>query len=375
MGTRMKVVVWDSIGNTLLGVRPWSSWEAPIQSCFLETDPDAIAHAPALADFLPDVDLDLVWCNSADAPYEYFGQLYADFAGALRFTRDRDEIIREVEDADVLILHKERFPAEGIASARNLKLIQHLGQECRGVPIAAARARGIPVAAVPLVNYTVVAEQVWAYILNWAKRLPALRQHMKDRDYADTWTRFPGTQIVGDMTLGLLGLGEIARPIARVARAFGMDVQYWDIERFPDIEKSLGVRYADWDDVLATSDIVSLHLALNDKTTGIIGAREIGLLKPTALFINTARGLLVDQTALTDAVANRRLGGIALDVYANEPLPYDDPLLVMHDTADERITLTKHNGWQHPWTWVRDSQELWANVGRLAHGEPLLHLI
>lgn len=375
MATPLKVVVWDSIGNTVLGVRPWSSWEPAIQSCFLEVDPDAIAHAPTLAAFLPDVDLDLTWFNSADAPYEYFGQLYADFDSALRFTKDREEIARAVEDADVLILHKERFPAEALASARNLRLIQHLGQECRGVPLAAALERGIPVAAVPLVNYTVVAEQVWAYILNWAKRLPALRQHMKDRDYADTWTRFPGTQIVSDMTLGLLGLGEIARPVARVAHAFGMDIQYWDIERFPELEESLGARYVGWDDLFATSDIVSTHLALNDKTTGIIGAREIGLMRPTTLFINTARGLLVDQSALTDAVGSGRLGAIALDVYANEPPPDDDPLLLLHDSADERITLTKHNGWQHPWTWVRDSQELWANVGRLARGEPLHHLI
>ena len=96
-------------------------------------------------------------------------------------------------------------------------------------------------------------------------------------------------------------------------------------------------------------------------------------MKPTALFINTARGTLVDQTALAEALAERRIGAVALDVFAEEPLPADDPLLRLHDGADERVTLTPHNAWQSPWTWVRDSQELWLNVRRSLRGEPIRH--
>ncbi len=371
----VKIVVWDSIGNTVLGVRPWASWDAPVQKTLRGENPDAENVALPLQALLAGYDIDLTWFNSADAPYAPFGQLYTDYEGSLIFTRDLGEITEAIEDADYLVLHKERLPAEAIARAKNLRLIQHLGQDYRGVPVEAARSRGIPVAATPLVNYITVAEQVWAYILNWAKRLPALRAHMASRAYIDAWHSFPGTLYLGDLTLGLLGMGEIARPIARVAQAFSMRVRYWDIERFPELEAAYGMEYVEWDELFASSDILSVQLALNPQTEGIIGAREIGLLKPTALFINTARGKLVDQAALTEALAAGRIGAVALDVFAEEPPPADDPLLRLHDGADERVTLTPHNAWHSPWTWVRDSQELWLNVRRSLRGEPIHHLV
>lgn len=372
---RVKVVVWDSIGNTVLGVRPWESWDAATQETLLQENPEAKSVALPLREILAGYEVDLVWLNSADAPYAPFGQLYADYEGSLRFTRDVDEIAREIEDADFLVLHKERLPAEAIERARNLRLIQHLGQDFRGVPLQAARAKGIPVAATPLINYITVAEQVWAYILNWAKRLPALRMHMNSRAYLDSWHGFPDTKYLGDLTLGLLGMGEIARPIARVAQAFGMPTQYWDIERFPDLETAHGMTFVEWDDLFSSSDVVSVQLALNPQTEGIIGAREFDLMKPTALFINTARGGLVDQAALTSALEEGKIGAVALDVFTEEPVPPDDPLLALHDVADEKITLTPHNAWQSPWTWVRDSQELWLNVRRSLQGAPIQHLV
>lgn len=374
-GERVKVVVWDSIGNTLLGVRPWESWDPATQETLLRENPAARSVALPLRELLADYDLDLTWFNSAEGPYAPFGQLYAEYEGSVTFTRSVDEIASAVEDADFVILHKERLPVSAIERARNLRLIQHLGQDARGVSIEAARKRGIPVAATPLVNYLTVAEQVWAYILNWAKRLPALRTYMASRGYGESWHGFPGTLYLGDLTLGLLGMGEIARPIARVARAFDMSVKYWDIEHFLELEAAYGMEFVPWEELFATSDIVSVQLALNPQTEGIIGAREIGLMKPTALFINTARGKLVDQGALTDALAAGRIGAVALDVFAEEPLPVDDPLLALHDGAAERVTLTPHNAWQSPWTWVRDSQELWLNVLRTLRGEPIHHLI
>jgi phosphoglycerate dehydrogenase-like enzyme len=376
-GEPVKIVVWDSIGNTLLGVRPWASWDAPVQQTLLRENPAAEEVALPLREILAGYDVDLTWFNSADAPYAPFGQLYADYAGSLRFTRSVDEIVSAIEDADFLVLHKERLPAEALQRASRLRLIQHLGQDHRGVPLEAARARGIPVAATPLINYITVAEQVWAYILNWAKRLPSLRTHMTSRAYVDSWHGFPDTRYLGDLTLGLLGMGEIARPVARVAHAFGMPIRYWDIARFPELESAYGMEFVEWDELFATVDVLSVQLALKPETEGIIGAREIALMKPTALFINTARGKLVDQPALTDALGAGRIGAVALDVFAEEPLPVDDPLLALHDRegAGERVTLTPHNAWQSPWTWVRDSQELWLNVRRSLRGEPIQHLV
>ena len=374
---RVKIIVWDSIGNTLLGVRPWTSWDAPVRETLLQENPDAETTALPLREILAGYDVDLTWFNSADVPYAPFGQLYADYEGSLRFTRSVDEIMGVIEDADFLVVHKERLPAEALERAKKLRLVQHLGQDYRGVPLDAARARGVPVAATPLINYITVAEQVWAYILNWAKRLPSLRTHMTSRAYVDSWHSFPDTKYLGDLTLGLLGMGEIARPVARAAHAFGMPVRYWDIERFPELETAYSMRFTEWEELFATADVLSVQLALKPETEGIIGARELGLMKPTALFINTARGKLVDQSALTDALVARRIGAVALDVFAEEPLPVDDPLLTLHDRAEagERVTLTPHNAWQSPWTWVRDSQELWLNVRRSLRGEPVHHLV
>ena len=260
-GERVKIVVWDSIGNTLLGVRPWASWAAPVRETLLRENPAAETVALPLRSLLADYNVDLTWFNSADAPYAPFGQLYADFEGSLRFTCSVEEIVSAIEDADFLVLHKERLPAEALARTSRLRLIQHLGQDYRGVPLAAARARGSPVAATPLVNYITVAEQVWSYILNWTKRLPALRTHMANRAYVDFWHGFPDTRYLGDLTLGLLGMGEIARPIARVAHAFGMPIRYWDIQRFPDLEAAYGMEFVPWDTLFATADVLSVQLA------------------------------------------------------------------------------------------------------------------
>jgi phosphoglycerate dehydrogenase-like enzyme len=130
-------------------------------------------------------------------------------------------------------------------------------------------------------------------------------------------------------------MGEIARPVARVAHAFGMPVHYWNRHRLPELEADFGMEPVGWDELFATSDVLSLQIALTPETEGIVGAREIGLMKPGALFVNTARGKLVDQAALTEAVATGRLA-VALDVFAEEPLPPDDPLLALHDGAGER---------------------------------------
>lgn len=375
-GERVKIVVWDSIGNTLLGVRPWSSWEPFQVDHFLAEDPAGRAHAPSFGELFAGREVELIWFNSAEAAYAPFGQLAEDYKDNLRLTQDIDEIAAEMVDADYVVLHKQRLPAEVLRRTTRLRLIQHLGQDARGMPIAAAKELGIPAAATPLINYITVAEHVWAFILNWLKRLPSLRTHMTQRAFTRNWHDFPGLTYVADRTLGLLGLGEIARPIARIARAFEMPVIYWDIERFPELEARYGLRYAEWDEIFARSDVLSVQLALNDRTHGIVGAREIGLMKPTALFINTARGKLVDQAALTAALAAGNIGGVALDVFAEEPLPTDDPLLALHDRfADERVTLSPHCAWQSPWTWVRDSLEIWNNVLRSLNGEPLKHLV
>jgi D-3-phosphoglycerate dehydrogenase len=372
---RVKIVVWDHIGNTLLGVRPWSSWAPSIQRWMLAEDPEAEAHAPSFDQLFADYDVDLQWFLGEMSGPGIFGTLVEDFAPAVRELTDAEQLMPAIADADYVVIHKQALPAAAVLGAERLRLLQHLGQDYRGVPMAAARERGIPVAATPLVNYIAVAEHVWALILNHLKRLPVLRQHIASKSYGADWSAVPHIGLARDSTLGLAGFGEIARPIARIAKAFDMPVLYWDIVRFPELEEQYGVTFVEWDELFRRSDILSVQLALNDQTAGIIGAREIDMMPPHALFINTARGKLVDQVALTTALEAGRLGGAALDVFFEEPLPHDDPLHALHENLDANVTLTPHIGWQSPWTWVRDSHEIWNNVLRSLRGEPIHYLV
>ena len=256
----------------------------------LRERPDAATAAQSIWDILGDYDVDLTWFNSAESAYAAFGQLNADYEGKIRFTQSVEEIGAAVQDADFLVLHKQPLPGEYISSAPKLKLIQHLGQDYRGVPMDAARARGSP-SPPPRWSTTSPwrssAGPISSTGVNGCHRCSS---RWRVGRYVDQWGLFPDTHYLGDLTLGLLGLGEIARPIARVAQAFDMPTLYWDIQRFPDLEERYDLTYVSWDELFSRSDIVTTQLALNDQTEGIIGAREFDLMKPTALFINTARG-------------------------------------------------------------------------------------
>jgi phosphoglycerate dehydrogenase-like enzyme len=368
-------VVWDNIGNTLLGVRTWDQWNEQDQRDLLRQNPDAREQIKGFREIFSDYDIDLVWLYNEEKYIRGFVPLYEEYAPHLRAMQSIEDLREEIVDADILIVHKEQVPEDVLRSAKKLRFIQHLGQDHRGVPVETASAMGIPVAATPLENYLVVAEQAWAMILNHVKQLPAIRTHMHERAYHESWGRFAGSRSTRDLTLGLLGFGEIARPIARIARAFRTEIIYWDIVRFPELEQEYGLRYVEWDEIFQQADILSVQLALNPQTEGIIGEREFSLMKPSALFLNTARGKLVDQAALAAAIENQTFGGAALEVFAEEPLPDDDPLLELHARHPERVTLTPHCGALAPWTWVEDSQELWYNLLRFLQGDQPKHLV
>lgn len=345
----INIAVWDNIGNVLLGVRLRKNYGNDWLKYLTADDPAAVESAPL------------------------FEELFEGYDITLHEVKTLPELDAIIADLDYLVVHKETVPPEVLAKGKKLKLIQHLGEDYRGVPMQVARELGVPVCATPLINYIAVAEHVWALLLTYYKQMRQQRIQMEQRLYVERgWgATVPNVRIVQDYTLGLLGFGEIARPIARYAHAFEMKCIYWDKVRFPELEEKYHVQYVEWDELFKQSDALSVHIPIMPATEKIIGAREIGLMKPGAFFINTARGKLVDQPALLDALQNRRIAGTGLDVMYEEPLPADDPLHALHEDLSYDVTLTSHSAWQGPWTWVRDSLNIWLNVQHHLRGEPL----
>jgi glyoxylate reductase len=349
----IQIGVWDNIGNVLLGVRLPGQAEHEWRKRLTQDDPAALPEAPT------------------------FDQLFAEYEITLHEFKTLAEVEARIEALDYLVVHKERLPAEVLARGKRLKLVQHLGLDYRGVPVDTARAMGIAVCATPLINYNTVAEHAWTMLLQHYKQMPQQRLQMEQRLYQTRgWgATVPQLRIVELDTLGLLGFGEIARPMARYAHAFQMKTICWDRVRFPELEAQYHVEYVERDELFRRADVLSVHLPITPETQLSIGAREFGLMKPTAYFINTARGKLVDQPALVTALKERRLGGAGLDVYFEEPLPPDDELHALHEDLSNNLTLTSHTGWQGPWTWVRDSLNIWWNVQHHLRGEPLSYVV
>ena len=221
----------------------------------------------------------------------------------------------------------------------NLRLIATTGMRNRGIDLDAARDLGITVCgtehATPTGGSSGAVEQTWALILALARRV--LAEH--DSVRRGGWISGMATGLQGKV-LGLVGAGRLGKEVARVATAFGMRVRAWSPHLTPERAREAGVEFVDTlDELLETSDVVSLHLILASSTRGLLGARELALLKPSAFLVNTSRGPLIDEAALVDALQSGRLRGAGLDVYDVEPLPKEHPLRTL-----ENVVLSPHMG-------------------------------
>lgn len=212
----------------------------------------------------------------------------------------------------------------------SLKAVCRAGAGLDTVDVPAAKEMGIAVIYAPGKNAATTAEHTMMLMLAAARKLAVLNAHVKAGDWAIR-AAYEGIELNGK-TLGIIGMGNIGRRVALLAQAFGMQVIYWSRS-----SRDEGFAFRDLDDLLREADVVSLHIALNEQTKGMIGIRELMLMKPNALLINTARGALVDASALEAVLIEGRLGGYAADVMAQQPPDANDPLL-----KHERVTLTPH---------------------------------
>jgi D-3-phosphoglycerate dehydrogenase len=261
-------------------------------------------------------------------------RLYGDRPGST------DELLRRTREADVMINSRGqvKWPGELLAQLPRLRMISTCSIGTDSIDLQAAARRGIVVSNIPGRTAPVVAEHALALMLSAARRTAFQTAELK----AGRWTKMD-TVFLGGKTLGVIGTGSIGAALARLGQAIGMRVIAWSYNASAERGRQLGVRYVELDELLQASDVVSLHVKLTPQSRGMIGRRELALMKPGSLLVNTARGDLVETAALVDALQRGHLAGAALDVFDHEPLPADHPILTC-----EQVVLTPHAADQTP---------------------------
>jgi phosphoglycerate dehydrogenase-like enzyme len=249
---------------------------------------------------------------------------------------DEDRLAERLEPFEVVVVMRERTPIRESLLARlpRLRLLVTTGDRNAAIDLRAARERGIVVSGTGIESTSTV-ELTWALILAWARRLETEVANMR----AGRWQSTVGSSLRGK-TLGVIGLGRIGSAVAKVGLAFGMDVVAWSEHLTVERAAAQGATRQPFDELLGGSDVVTIHQVLSRRTRGLVGAHELGLMKPTALLVNTSRGPIVDTAALVSALDAGAIGGVALDVYDDEPLAADHPLRSM-----PRALLTPHIGY------------------------------
>jgi glyoxylate reductase len=230
------------------------------------------------------------------------------------------------QSAGLLTLVTDRVDEQLLRGCPLLRVVSNMAVGYDNIDVAACTARRIPVGNTPGVLTETTADLAFALLLAAARRIAEARDYVR----AGKWKTWEPGLLLGveahGATLGIFGMGKIGQAVARRAGAFSMKVLYCDKPR-PEAELALGVQRVEKDELLKAADFVSLHVRFHPQTRHLIGARELRLMRSTAILINTSRGGVVDQAALTDALAAGRIGGAALDVTDPEPMPPDDPLL------------------------------------------------
>jgi D-3-phosphoglycerate dehydrogenase len=235
---------------------------------------------------------------------------------------EEEALLPLVADVDGMVCGDDRITARVLDGAPRLKVIAKWGTGIDSIDLEGARQRGVRVCNTPNAFSQPVADSVLGYVLLFAREL----DRMSEATRAGGWTRAP-LRALNECTLGIVGLGNIGRAVARRAVAFGMRILAHDIRPVTDAEAdSLGVTVVTLEQLLADSDFVSLHADLRPDSRHLIDAHRLAAMRSSAVLINTARGGLVDERALVDALERRAIAGAALDVFEHEPLPPASPL-------------------------------------------------
>ena len=275
---------------------------------------------------------------------------------------DEGALAARLADFDIAMAMRERtpFPRSLLERLPKLRLLITAGMRNASIDMKAAAERGVVVCGTAGLPYP-TAELAWGLILSLVRRIPA-----EDRATREgRWQTSLGVGLNGK-TLGVLGLGTLGSRAARVGRAFEMEVLAWSQNLTAVRAAEVGATLVAKDELLARSDVVSIHLVLGERTRGLIGARELGLMKRSAYLINTSRGPIVDEVALVRALRDGTIAGAGLDVFDEEPLPLDHPFRTLPNTV-----ITPHLGYVTHETYRLFFGHAMEDIQAYLQGEPV----
>jgi phosphoglycerate dehydrogenase-like enzyme len=249
---------------------------------------------------------------------------------------DLPRLAERLHTFDAVVLMRERtpFPRALFDRLPNLRLIVTAGMRNASIDVAAATEKGVLVTGTEMLAYP-TAELAWGLIIGVVRHIPFEAEQMRK----GAWQTTLGHGLHGK-TLGILGLGKLGAQVAAIGKAFGMSVIAWSQNLTAERANAGGAKLVAKEVLFAEADVITIHLVLSDRTRGLVGAAELGRMKPTAYLVNTSRGPIVDSQALLETLRARRVAGAALDVYDQEPLSADHPLRKL-----DNVVLTPHLGY------------------------------
>lgn len=274
-----------------------------------------------------------------------------------------EKLERALRDADAILLMRERTSLRDREFSRlpRLKFVSQTGRTSRHLDLASATRRGIAVAGTPSDTGTSTKELTVGLILALLRKIPQVNMRMRE----EIWPAIPGRLLEGK-TVGIIGLGRIGREVARIMKAFDTRVLAYSRTLTGEKASEVGAEAVSMETLLRESDIVSVHVQLNQDTRGLIGEKELAMMKPGALLVNTARGPLVSEPAMIEALAKGHLGGVGLDVFDIEPLPLDHPL-----RRFDHAILLSHRGYATVEILKQRYEEALKNILNFIEGKPL----
>ncbi|USS40129.1 D-2-hydroxyacid dehydrogenase [Thermococcus aggregans] len=275
---------------------------------------------------------------------------------------DQERLKELVKDVSAIIVRsKPKVTKEIIDVAPNLKVIARAGVGLDNIDVEYAKSKGIEIVNAPAASSRSVAELAIALMFNVARKVAFADRKMREGVWAKK--QCMGFELEGK-TLGVVGFGRIGYIVAKIANAIGMNVLIYDVNKNEERAKEVGGKLVELDELLKNSDIVTLHVPLTKETYHMIGERELKLMKPNAILINTSRGAVVDTNALVNALQEGWIAGAGLDVFEEEPLPKDHPL-----TKLDNVVLTPHIGASTVEAQERAGMEVAEKVVKVLKGE------